>query len=1029
MNIKNKIIIRTPFSPTSNSVDKNDYLEHIYLSSPNLIPEIKKYRAGKLGEKEKQKLEQTLYKYKSRLSTRSTPFGLFAGIGMVNVGEKKSIQLPEKSTYKKYLRLDMNYLAALVRHIEQVPEIQDLLSWSVNTSLYKQHNKYRYIEHYFNKANKFHKLSAVDYSSYLEKIFETAKFGSNLDDIANSIVNEDILFQDAKNFVNELVQSQLLVSSLEPSITSDRILGDLINNVKKINCKSAKKVYYQLLLIKFRINEINSTSVGEDVKYYENLIFEIEKLGVGFEKSKLFQVDMYIPEIAGSVDEQIIKDIEKSIEFLKYFSIDFDPLKDEKEKFRKLYEGDEVPLFKVFDAENGMNFSTNSSVSPLIDKVGVYYGGNSEMKIQQTPQENFTNKLYKEAMKEGKKVVTLSEKSLPESIKKNKTKKQLPPTYSSIFSILKEEGKNKIFLGSLGGSSALNLLGRFGHLDEEYNSYIKQLAKKEEEILKGAIVADIVHLPEDRVGNILIRPVLHDYQIPYLSKANVEKEYELQISELVLSLKGDRFVLRSKRLNKEIIPRLSNAHNYSNPMSLGIYKFLCSLQNQDILPWLGFNWGHLRSYYVYSPRVEYNNVILSLAKWNFVKEDAKEMIDAFKKSKEELDNEIDNWQKTHDIPNQFLLAEGDNELYINLKDSLSRRVFVNEIRRKPSFTLNEYLMSSDNDYVSAKDGNYAHQFVVSFVNENYKLPVYGTSNRKNEVKRKFSPGSEWLYFKVYAGAKTLDNLLKNEFKSLIDYLIEKEIVDKWFFIRYSDPDLHLRIRFHFKDVLQIQFVIQKLNELTHPFIKNKIIHVFQMDTYNRELERYGTNTMELSESLFYQDSQVIISFLDLIEGDSGEEIRWLFALKLIDSFLSDLQFDIDQKIEFVTMLRDSFTQEFNFQKPQRTALNNKFRDKRKVIDKMLQTEIDGTEEWYPLFELLNYKSEVTKDEITTLISIKEKLEMKFSNLIASYTHMSLNRIFLSNPRLNETAVYFMLEKYYRSIKAYNPKRELNLLTN
>ena len=53
--------------------------------------------------------------------------------------------------------------------------------------------------------------------------------------------------------------------------------------------------------------------------------------------------------------------------------------------------------------------------------------------------------------------------------------------------------------------------------------------------------------------------------------------------------------------------------------------------------------------------------------------------------------------------------------------------------------------------------------------------------------------------------------------------------------------------------------------------------------------------------------------------------------------------------------------------------------------------------------------------------------MEFNNLIASYTHMSLNRIFVSSQRLNETAVYFILEKYYKSIKAYNPNKKLKLV--
>ena len=50
------------------------------------------------------------------------------------------------------------------------------------------------------------------------------------------------------------------------------------------------------------------------------------------------------------------------------------------------------------------------------------------------------------------------------------------------------------------------------------------------------------------------------------------------------------------------------------------------------------------------------------------------------------------------------------------------------------------------------------------------------------------------------------------------------------------------------------------------------------------------------------------------------------------------------------------------------------------------------------------------------------LEMEFNDLIGSYTHMSLNRLFPSNQRLHETAIYFLLEKYYKSIIVYNPNK-------
>ncbi len=205
-------------------------------------------------------------------------------------------------------------------------------------------------------------------------------------------------------------------------------------------------------------------------------------------------------------------------------------------------------------------------------------------------------------------------------------------------------------------------------------------------------------------------------------------------------------------------------------------------------------------------------------------------------------------------------------------------------------------------------------------------------------------------------------------------------------------------------------------------IADHIIHKLDNEIYNREIERYGTNTMLLSEDLFYADSQVILEFSSLIAGDEGEEIRWFFALKMIDCFLSDFGLNLDQKIAFTSSLKQAFTQEFNFSKPQNKVLNDKYRAERSRISEMLQTTIDEENDWFTLFELLSYKTEKTAETIAQILNIKEKneLEMEFYDLLASYTHMTLNRLFISKQRLNETAVYFLLEKYYRGLKAYNP---------
>ena len=152
----------------------------------------------------------------------------------------------------------------------------------------------------------------------------------------------------------------------------------------------------------------------------------------------------------------------------------------------------------------------------------------------------------------------------------------------------------------------------------------------------------------------------------------------------------------------------------------------------------------------------------------------------------------------------------------------------------------------------------------------------------NRPQRNFSVGSEWLYYKLYTGHKTADLILTEIIKPMTEEFIGQEIIDKWFFIRYADPKHHLRVRFRSLDSQNIGRVHTSLPAPLAHFMKQDLIWKTQLDTYQRELERYGQHTMELSESLFYHDSDAIVQFLDLIEGDEGEQLRWLYGLRSID---------------------------------------------------------------------------------------------------------------------------------------------------
>ncbi|WP_418502319.1 thiopeptide-type bacteriocin biosynthesis protein [Flagellimonas sp.] len=284
------------------------------------------------------------------------------------------------------------------------------------------------------------------------------------------------------------------------------------------------------------------------------------------------------------------------------------------------------------------------------------------------------------------------------------------------------------------------------------------------------------------------------------------------------------------------------------------------------------------------------------------------------------------------------------------------------------------------------------------------------------VTRTFIVGSEWLYYKIYTGHKTSDKVLTEIIKPISIKLIKKGVIEKWFFIRYADPNHHIRVRFLINNPKKINEVISILYGRLNDFIEQDLIWKIEIDTYKRELERYGLQTMELSETLFYHDSNSIVKFLDLIEGSEGEQLRWLFGLRSIDHLLSSFNYSIEEKLELLSHLKTGFGKEFGMTRFLKKQLDDKYRKEREKIESFVTFTRKSHPSYEPILKILNTKGKAIKPlaEQILYLHADRKLQLEINNLMESYTHMLMNRLFKSKNRLNEMVVYDFLYRYYKS---------------
>lgn len=279
-----------------------------------------------------------------------------------------------------------------------------------------------------------------------------------------------------------------------------------------------------------------------------------------------------------------------------------------------------------------------------------------------------------------------------------------------------------------------------------------------------------------------------------------------------------------------------------------------------------------------------------------------------------------------------------------------------------------------------------------------------------EIQRTFIPGSEWVYIKVYTGSNTADKILTNELSKFISALGRKKHIEKWFFIRYSDPDFHLRIRIKVKDYMFIGEVIQLFHLHFKKSITDKRVWKVQLDTYNRELERYKNHLMALTETMFCIDSVYTLKILKTL-NEMPQSARWLISVKMIDALLANFDYDLQQRKELCEQMDKSYKMEFGFNEFNSKQFNVIYRKYSRELEEVLwDKKVD--EDYKTLYEIIALRSKKLKMVVSQLMAADKNREI--GTLIRSYIHMMLIRLFCSKNRLYELVVYNFMYRLYTS---------------
>lgn len=1003
-------------------LERPEVREAIFLASPDLAESLAQWQREPESKKG-QRTENGLVRYFLRMTSRATPFGLFSGCTSGAVGDRTAFTLDARATYERHSRLDMDYLFALCELLGQSRETRAEILFRPNTSLYETAGRLRYAEARLAGRMRRYHLVAVDNFDALQSTLDRAAGGARLGDLAAALVADDpdqeITLEDAEEFLHDLVDNQILLPDLALPVTGEESTPGLLKQLAEL--PSTAEARERLARTERALADIDAHGLGSEPDRYREIAADLEPLGAPVEMSRLFQVDMVKPAREVTLGRNVIDEVLRTVQLLHRLSAakGDGPLNDFRNAFRERYgEGREMPLLEVLDEESGIGFDRSrnaaAEASPLL--TGLFFRPRSERtQITWSAQIAYLLRRLSETLEAGGMEMQLTDADL--AALEARERSPLPDALHVMGAVIAasredvDRGDFRLLFENGGGPSGARMLGRFCHADDRVCSGVQEHLAAEEALQPDVLFAEVVHLPAGRTGNILARPVLRGYEIPFLGRSGAPGERQIAADDLLVTVIGDRARLRSKSLGREVLPRLTTAHNTQNE-SLGLYRFLASLQGQGRERSLMWSWGPMDAM-PFLPRVVSGKTVLARARWRLRKEDLKPLVaaagaDRFRAAQE--------WRRERRIPRFVTLVEGDNELLLDFHNVLGLDSVVELIKSRDEILLSEVLPAPDELCAEGPEGRFFHEFVVPFVRRQPAVQSMGPLAPMPALRRSFPPGSEWLFAKIYTGTGTADRILREEIGPIAREAIAAGDARSWFFIRYGDPEWHLRVRFRGEPGRLRDAVLPRLGEAFDRLLAAGAAWKLQLDTYDRETERYGGDEgMELSEELFFHDSEAVLDILESVTTDAGADVRWRLALAGMDRLLDDFGYDLEAKLRLAERGRAAFAGRYKYEDLLRTPIADRMRQERGALSRLLAQAADAgsaEEDYQAGFAALERRSRAHADVVRELRS--RPVQPPLDEIVRSYLHMFVNRLTRSAGPEHELVLYDFLVQLYGS---------------
>lgn len=920
---------------------------------------------------DKKDVFNSLYKYINRSSYRTTPFGLAAGVGIGYFSKEDDCKIDE---FLKYLRIDMDWLCDVIKNCEKI--IGEELIVVKNNTIEQNGNLYiQYWNDCFIDKESTNKKIHIKRTKYVDFIFELCKNPVSIRTLLDKskMKYPNVQKQQFESVIQILLEGEFIISNLRVNSSCINQFKHLVNTISKDYSSRNSNLFDQLFLISKMIDKYNSECFN-----LNDSSISLNEINLSMNKIKKsnnnYQIDLYSKN-ALSLNYGIKTEVEEFANFIANFTFQ-SSMKKFVDVFLEKYGYQRVKYLDILkdNTLNSIQCDRSESIR-YNDKL---------------------NLILLSIIEEEKKDVIDLYKYKNRFKFKHENNLKLSDSMELAFYIIKNNEKYELVTTPLGGSHRKNnIMGRF--------KYLYGMKSQDD------MVYAVSYIPNNSHVYGVIQSILPEEK--YIYYGGFDRN-GLDLNDIYVGIKNMELCFYSKTQKKEIkIVQNNMATLETIPFSL---KKLLELNSDNYATPISFLECIYHIIYSFSgvhfPELRYKNIVIVPESWRF---------DKINISKTNFIPYFENFCKKYRLPKMITAGEKDNKLYLSTQKKEDVEILYELYKKDNNIVLFKAKVFEDNLII--KDFNnrsHVGEFIFELENTDNKellhfgdFPISEDSffDELDIVKSKKGIFEDWIYLKLYINPIHQNYCLLYFFEKIYPKLIKDRMIDNFFYIRYKDPNDHLRLRIKTNQIYTVLPIVGGYIEE----LKNlNLLTKYTIEQYDPEIYRYGgIQCIGLAEIFFQQDS---ICALSLLEFENLKRTR--FSLKQI--FIISAA-NIMNTIGLSVQLQNSYLEQYRFKTKNNEEFIKEFEPLKNIIYlKNYNLENEDLISMQMFFDerrisLENYWKSVIE------YNLDENVRL---NILLSLLHMHFNRLFGVNKGLEKRLMGY-LRKLINEWYSYEKYRE------